>query len=104
MAKNPQHALRTTIEGWGVDNLFIVPRQATVIDYNVPDPDVFQQYYEGEKACSWQVGQSCANFRYTFEGAIRREVQGNMFEALQYRMDPYMMHQVCGTHCCGAAV
>jgi hypothetical protein len=94
MPKNPHHALKTNAERWGVDSIFILPRQATVIDYNVPDPEVFQRFYEGEGACHWQVGQSCANFRYTFEGAIRREVFGNMFEALQYRMDPYMMHQV----------
>jgi hypothetical protein len=56
------------MEGWGVTNILILPRQATVIDYNVPDPKSLLEFYVAEKACEWQVGVSCDSFNFTFPG------------------------------------
>jgi hypothetical protein len=64
------------MEGWGVANIFILPRQATVIDYNVPDPKSLLEFYVAEKACEWQVGVSCDSFNFTLPGV--RAVQQRM--------------------------
>lgn len=94
LAKNPHHALRTTLEGWGVDNIFIIPRQATSIDYDIKDPDTYKAFWDSAGVCSWQIGAPCGSFPYSFDVAMQRESLGFLNYALQYRADPYMMHQI----------
>lgn len=94
LATNPHHALRTTVEGWGVDNIFIIPRQATSIDYDINDPETYKAFWDSAGVCSWQIGAPCGSFKYSFDAAMQRESLGFVNYALQYRADPYMMHQI----------